>query len=193
MAIRPVPENSAADWITGSQLPWQQLVGFGPAGFPAYARLRILPDPTHPGQSENDAEAVPGVLPETEMMQAALASLRKHTTTSDEIYFCFWDGFGFAMPGARMDVPNRSYFLYVGAVPGNGTWEMATEDQAPGQQWIPDPAVIWPADRAWCVAKDVDPHWIGIGAGTAAINELLADPRLDAVHADPAQWPPSYC
>jgi hypothetical protein len=39
-----------------SDRPWQQLVGFGPAGFPAYARLRFLPDPTYEGQSENDVE-----------------------------------------------------------------------------------------------------------------------------------------
>jgi hypothetical protein len=47
---------SAADWIVHSDLPWQQLVGFGPAGFDAYARLRFLPDPAHAGQSEHDAE-----------------------------------------------------------------------------------------------------------------------------------------
>ena len=45
---------SAADWITRSDLRWAQLVGFGPAGFDAYARLRFLPDPARPGQSEND-------------------------------------------------------------------------------------------------------------------------------------------
>ncbi|MHA7304061.1 hypothetical protein ACX80E_02270 [Arthrobacter sp. TMN-49] len=192
MTLRPAPENSAADWITGTTLPWQQLVGFGPAGFPAYARLRILPDPTRPGQSENDAEAIPGVLPETDMMQAAIVSLSKHTATAGGLYFCFWDGSGFDMPGAWVDVPNRSYYLYEGSVSENGAWEIATEDQAPDQQWIPTPALVWPADRAWCVAKDVDPHWVGIGASTDAINELIADPRLDAVSADPAEWPPQY-
>ena len=50
-------ELSAADWIVHSELPWHQLVGFGPAGFDAYARLRFLPDPARPGQSENDVEA----------------------------------------------------------------------------------------------------------------------------------------
>lgn len=192
MTLRPVSENSAADWISGSTLPWQQLVSFGPAGFPHYARLRILPDPTHPGQSENAAKPVPGALPEAEMMQAVIASLKRHTSTVDEIYFCFWEGFGFRLPGARVDVPNRSYFLYQGHVSQDGAWELAAEGQAPGQQCIPDPAFIWPADRAWCIAKDVDPHWIGVGAGTEAINELLTDQRLDAINADPAQWPPSY-
>jgi hypothetical protein len=50
---------------------------------------------------------------------------------------------------------------------------------------MPDPAFIWPADRAWCVANAVDPHWAGIGADVSAIDELLADPRLDVVRANP--------
>ena len=42
---------SAADWIAHSDLPWSQLVSFGPAGFDAYARLRFLPDPVRPGKA----------------------------------------------------------------------------------------------------------------------------------------------
>jgi hypothetical protein len=33
---------AAADWIVHSNLPWQQFVCFGPAGFNAFARLRLL-------------------------------------------------------------------------------------------------------------------------------------------------------
>lgn len=31
-----------------------QLIGFGPPDFPAYVRLRYIPDPTKPDQSESD-------------------------------------------------------------------------------------------------------------------------------------------
>jgi hypothetical protein len=51
---------------------------------------------------------------------------------------------------------------------------------------------VWPADRTWCVAKDVDPHWAGIGADDDAIEPLLADPALDVVRADPTQPQPRY-
>jgi len=54
------------------------------------------------------------------------------------------------------------------------------------------PAFIWPADHAWCIANDVDPHWAGIGASVAAIDELLVDPRLDIVRDDPNQEQPYY-
>ena len=49
-----------------------------------------------------------------------------------------------------------------------------------------EPAFVWPADHAWCVANDVDPHWAGIGGGAPLIELLVADPCLDAVAADPA-------
>jgi hypothetical protein len=52
---------------------------------------------------------------------------------------------------------------------------------------MPDFAFIWPADHAWCVANDVDPHWAGIGADVSAVSELLADPRLDVVAATQAR------
>src|SRR5262245_1538655 len=50
MTLTLCEDASAAAWITSSDLPWQQLVAFGPAGFQAYARLRFLPDPAYAGQ-----------------------------------------------------------------------------------------------------------------------------------------------
>jgi hypothetical protein len=41
-------------------------------------------------------------------------------------------------------------------------------------------------------ANDVDPHWAGIGADVSALDELLADQRLDVVPADPRQDQPYY-
>jgi hypothetical protein len=38
----------------------------------------------------------------------------------------------------------------------------------------------------------VDPHWAGIGADTATIDQLVADPRLDVVLADPREAQPEY-
>jgi len=57
---------------------------------------------------------------------------------------------------------------------------------------LPLPAFVWPADRAWCLTRDVDPHYAGIAASAAAIEELLAQPQLDVVLADPAEVPPHY-
>jgi hypothetical protein len=89
-------------------------------------------------------------------------------------------------------VPNRAYYLFRGTVSELG--DRGPADGWPGQPGtgIADPAFVWPADHAWCIANDVDPHWAGIGADTAAIDQLVADPRLDVVPADPRADQPRY-
>ena len=198
MALTPCSDLSEADWITASDRQWQQLVGFGPVGFPAYARLRFLPDPAYEGQSENDVH-VDDADTETAQLRAVLGTLTGHTRTPDDCYFCLWDGWGSDIEGGpsllhrpKVVVPNRAYFLFRGSVSDLGDWGAA--DEGPGQPRLhmPDPAFIWPADHSWCLANDVDPHWAGIGADVSAIDQLLADPRLDVVPADPGQDQPSY-
>ncbi|GAA0268413.1 hypothetical protein [Cryptosporangium japonicum] len=176
MTLRRCTDRKAANWILSSGLPWQQLVGFGPGGFAAYARLRLLPDPAWDGQSENDVEVDDE--PEHDQVATALDVLSRHTGTPDDWYFCVWEGWGVDLGGPRIVVPERSYFLL------RGRWD----------EWgdRPEPAFVWPADRAWCLAHDVDPHWAGIGADAAAVDDLLADARIDVVPADPTQPQPYY-
>lgn len=89
-------------------------------------------------------------------------------------------------------IPIRDYFLFRGSLSDFGDWGAA--DYLPGMPRtnMPNPGFIWPADHAWCVASDVDPHWAGIGAPVAAIDELMAAPGLDIVRADPTQRQPRY-
>ena len=151
-----------------------------------------------------------------------LGRLTPHTRTPDDCYLCLWDGWpdieggdgawlvnteegtvskgpriAPAFPasvrhGPKVVLPDRAYFLFRGSIADFGDWDVA--DMWPGQPRLgmPDPAFVWPADHAWCVAKDVDPDWAGIGAASSAIDELLADPLLDVVPADPTQDLPSY-
>jgi hypothetical protein len=82
------------------------------------------------------------------------------------------------------------------AIPGPladvGTWDDA--EAWPGQYrlYAAQPAFVCPADRAWCFALDVDPHWAGIGGGTPLINQLITAPFLDVVPADPTSQQPLY-
>ncbi|MDP9395066.1 MAG: hypothetical protein M3Q27_12850 [Actinomycetota bacterium] len=233
-------ETSAASWLLDSQVPWQQLVNLGPAGFPAYARLRFLPDPRWPGQKEAEAVARPDTPSEGDQLRAALAVLSRHTSTPKQCYFCLWDGYGLhapshvvdgrqpsrqqaeveplpreahssvapetAQPGLRplsmqperpthsaatVRIPHRDYYLFQGAWSDLGDWG-ALQDPSGPHDWVPPPAFVWPADHAWCLAHDVDPHYAGIGANPVAIQALLDDPRLDVVEADPSREPPRY-
>lgn len=228
---------SAADWIIHSDLPWQQLVGFGPAGFDAYARLRFLPDPVQPGQSENEVTADW----RTEQLPTFFEVLATHTATPDDCYFCVWEGFGLAdvaipadavdvddenagarpavdvddenagarlgRPGARpgwaphpvvwpsmpqVVLPHRAYWLFRGPLADVGAWDTAQEWPGRCRLDQAEPAFVWPADRAWCLARDVDPHWAGIGGTPPLITRLMTDPRLDVVPANPAEDQPVY-
>lgn len=50
----PCSDLAAAAWIATSDEHWWDLVTLGPPGFPAYARLRYIPDPAYEGQSESE-------------------------------------------------------------------------------------------------------------------------------------------
>ena len=187
MTLTGSRDLSPADWIARSDLPWARLVTFGPAGFGAYARLRFLPDPVRPGQREADAH--PDWRP-PDQAATLLDVLAGHTATPD----CFvglWDGLG---PPPLPEVPSF-------AVPHRRYWLLRATlrdlvDNIPswrGTHLVDGlPAFVWPEDRAWCVARDVDPHWAGIGGTAALVSRLVTDPRLDVVPADPAEEQPAY-
>jgi hypothetical protein len=211
---------SPADWITTSDLPWERLVTFGPAGFEAYARLRFLHDPTCPGQSENDVGR-DEAHDERVQVPVLYEVLAAHTCTPDDCYFCLWEGIGdlyagderqsfdprsgvwrtwpratpafspSVLDGPKVVVPNRKYLLFRGPLSGAGDWGAA--DLRPGypRGYLPA-AFVWPADHAWCVAHDIDPHWAGIGADADVVDQLVADPRLDVVRADPSDRQPKF-
>lgn len=194
MRLQLAADTTVADWISGSDLPFDQLVNFGPVGFEAYARLRFIPDPTSPGQSEADVELPEDHPSDLEQARRAVFRLAGHTTTADRCFFCVWDGYSDTHlppdPGRRasVDLRHRSYTLLEGPLEALQTWEVDVGDGHP----VMPPAYVWPADRSWCFARDVDPHWAGIGASREAIRTLLEDPVLDVVSADPSRPQPNY-
>jgi hypothetical protein len=202
MALTVCSDVSPAGWIVASDLPWPQLVTFGPAGFAGYARVRFIPDPTREGQRKGDVD-IDASPDEIDQWRALLQILAEATADPDDCYFGLWDGwslpasarcwptFDVAHPaGGR---PVRSYFLFHGSlavdIPGT---------PADAGIWGPEfshggtPAFVWPSDHAWCVTADIDPHWAAVGGSVPTIQRLLVDPRLDAVSADPAAKPPAY-
>jgi len=189
VTLSPSKDRTAADWIVRSDLPWTRLVTLGPSGFDAYARLRFLPDPVRRGQRESDVHP-DGRRPD----QAAtlLAVLAGHTATPDDCFVGLWDGLGGPQPAPdapSFAVPHRSYRLVRGPLADL----LGSAPEWLGQYLVDGlPAFVWPADRAWCVAGDVDPHWAGVGGTAALVSRLVTDPRLDVVPADPAEEQPAY-
>ena len=90
--------------------------------------------------------------------------------------------------GPLVVLPHRRYALLRGSVADVDEWGAAFGDQ----EHAPPPAFIWPADRSWCFARDVDPHWAGIVGSQAAVDALVADPLLDVVPVGEGEDVPTY-
>jgi hypothetical protein len=134
---------------------------------------------------------------------------RDWTATPEDCWFCVWDGFGwdgastFAVlteeghpaevveeprqdpvpgpvrTGPRVHLPDRDYFLYQG--PAEAVVTLAGLDGTWGQS----PNLWWPADRAWCVASEIDLPWTYVGGPRGLIDAILADERIEALPAAP--------
>jgi hypothetical protein len=131
--------------------------------------------------------------------EALIEPLAAYTRTPSNCLFCMWDGWGWdtgmsaALPGEvpipvpdpvppevrygpRVRLPGRDYLLYTGPIEAALAFT-----GSPGQT----PNLWWPADRAWCVASEVDLCWSYVGGPAQLIEELLADPAIEAVPAVP--------
>ncbi|MFW0783150.1 hypothetical protein AAFP35_01395 [Gordonia sp. CPCC 206044] len=190
MALVLCDDVTPAEWITRSGESWNVLALYGPPGFDAYARLRFASDPEYAGQKLSDARPCRPGVSDTAVLAQLCAVLAGETTTPDDCYFAMWDGYGTVreLPRVgRMSIPNRKYHLFCGALADVGDWGRSEAVLAN------EPAAfIWPADHAWCIACDTDPHWAGIGAARHVIDALLAQRDVDVVAADRSTDFPFY-
>jgi hypothetical protein len=141
-----------------------------------------------------------------ELLSALCEVLGEHTETSDRCWYCLWDGWGWvngstilviasegedvpppaqpppeaapAFPpeiidGPRVSIPQRDYILFKGPL------ATATGFEENG------PALVWPDDRAWCVATEIDLDSTYVGGSQGLVNALLGDPRFEAWPAEP--------
>jgi hypothetical protein len=144
-------------------------------------------------------------VPDAEVLAAIV---RDWTATPEDCWFCVWDGFGWdtgstftftetgrpseiieepgrdpvpgpVREGPRVRLPHRNYFLYRG--PAEAVATLARLDGTWGQC----PNIWWPADRAWCVASEIDLQWTYIGGPRGLIDAILADGRVEALPAAP--------
>jgi hypothetical protein len=75
-------------------------------------------------------------------------------------------------------LPNRNYLLYAGPVAAVTAVAPLSGDGQTANLW-------WPADRAWCVASEIDLAWTYLAGPAGLISALLADSRLEALPARP--------
>lgn len=192
-AARVTPAASAdpARWLLDAPVGWARLVTFGPPGFDVYVRVAFEP-PDAPEAADGPPDAA----------AAVLAVLAGRTSTPDEAFAAVWEGWGAQGPvpdAPRVPVPNRELLLLAGPV-------SALRD-APAVGWAerdssgPPPHLAWPADRAWCLACDVDEEvelTVGCTRDTAAALEAALPGQVRRVrygeavppyHDEPAPGP----
>jgi len=209
---------SAADWIVNDQHnnwdDWDVLATAGPSGYENYGRLRYIPDPMHKQTNIQDEiqNLDPAVHPsDYEQVRIAVETLAPFTNSPHEAYMLMWTGSGLHWADELKSAPEvdkiamgtgRNYYLFRLSLKdivdhdGSDIWQRWLENEwgftTPPWGFNKPPAFFWPADQAWCLTSDVDPHWAGIGGSQVAIDALIADSRIDVVPMNPDEWQPSW-
>lgn len=158
--VRAAASAAPGRWLLRPDVDWWDLVRYGPPGFEAYVRIAFADDPGPAGDPTS---------------RRALATLAAHTTTPERGYAAVWEGWGPPPPSApALEIPNRTMLLFSGPIE-------ALRD-APALGWgrsahgcHQEPHLVWPEDRAWCLACEVDEEIeLSVGCSDVAARALEA-------------------
>jgi hypothetical protein len=177
--VEPAATAEPARWLLRSDVDWWDLVRYGPPAFDVYVRVRL-------------AQAGDSAAGEGSGLRTALATLTAHTSTPGRGFVAIWEGWTASDPvprAPRVPIPNRAMLLFTGAID-------ALRD-APALAWYgsarglyQEPHLVWPEDRAWCVACEVDEEiefTVGCSDDAAqALARALPDGARRVRYGDPA-------
>jgi len=145
--LHPAASSDEGQWLLRSEVDWWDLVRYGPPDFDVYVRIALSQGP--------DGVDPPG---EDPAVRLALATLAPFTATPANGYAAIWEGWTSGVPAPRaprVQIPNRAMLLFTGPV------EVLRD--APALAWYgstqgryQEPHLVWPEDRAWCLACEVD-------------------------------------
>ena len=141
---------------------------------------------------------------------ASLLDVLARHTAEDECFHAVWDGWGWldgggvayltvqsggwgrraeppatppALPaeviaGPRLRHPGRDYLIFRGPLRA----ALSICHQHPGGEvfWPQSPSILWPADRSWCVATEIDFDSTLVAGSQELIDAVLASPELEA-------------
>ena len=176
--VRPAADAQPGQWLLRSDVDGWDLVRYGAPGFDVYVRIALA-------QGPDDVD------PEQPALRVALATLATCTATPETGYAAIWEGWTSRDPAPRaprLPIPNRAMLLFTGPV-------RALRD-APSLAWYgsarccQEPHLVWPEDRAWCVACEVDEEiefTVGCSVGASrALESALAGAVRRVDYGEPA-------
>jgi hypothetical protein len=217
MTLRHEPDVSVADWIVEADAAWGVIAGHGPPGFDEYVTVPLDGGPVDTDfRSDEDVVRDVVVLAArfTDTPDRAWSALWDGWGDIDggldtaTRYVEVLDGRTFGrvfrpparrrvasafgrdvMRGPKVDLRGmRRYYLFTGAVEHACDWGAAPYLDRPRP--IGPPALVWPADHAWCLAADVDDESLTIGGSRDLVDAVLALPDLRAEPATYGVLPP---
>lgn len=94
------------------------------------------------------------------------------------------------LDGPRLQLPGRDYLVFTGSLRSAQLLGQRTPEdsrQAWGQDWLwrQSPNLLWPLDRSWCLASEIDVDSTLVGGPEPLIEGLIADPRLESYPVPP--------
>ena len=177
-------------WNDEEPARWRDIAAQSGVTLDAETRFNELVD-RHPDASRRSPPAPwrqpdPGSL-RPEECGAVAEVLTEYTTTPGDCWFCVWEGYGTGWPvlnrlgerAPRVALEHRNCLLFRGAVAA------ATAFRSP--PWFQSPTLWWPADRAWCVASELDIFSTYVACATDALHALIAHPALEVVRCSVGQ------
>lgn len=180
------PASSSA----GKLVPWSEVAaavgGEVHAGAQWHSLVRAA-GPDDPSGAAWEGEApMQGDLC-VESLKPLCELLAQHTRFSKECFFGFWTGWGLGseIEGPRVELPpaaGREYLLRKGSL-----WAAvdAAEGKEPGLP-ATSPNLLWPLDRAWFLATEIDFDSTLVGGSHALIESIVESDELEAWRIDPA-------
>jgi hypothetical protein len=128
---------------------------------------------------------------DAEIYEALPTLLRPHTGTPELWWVAIWAGWGGWRPRVNdpqrlpmVKLPGREYYLYRGSADdvARHRYDQWQDDIRTRPDWpsFQSPNMIWPDDRAWFVATEVDFDSTLVGGPGTLVRDILAHPDLEA-------------
>lgn len=116
-----------------------------------------------------------------------LSLLENETNEPESCWFGIWNGFGITSieetRAPLFDAPNRSWHLY------HGSLQSIDKSFADSDLFHRPANLVWPNDRSWCLATEIDLEASYLGGSSKLISAVLEKSELDVVPVEPSDQP----